>query len=60
MFGSLDHLNRGQVAHLGRYSRGEQNLRQTDGARVGFVAGPHDLEGRDHGMAHVRGSRAQA
>lgn len=60
MFGSLDHLDRGKVAHFGRYSLREQNLRQTDGAWVGVVGGPHDLERRDHRVAHVRGSPAHA
>lgn len=55
MHSKLNNLNGSIITRLnGRVGR-ERDLRQADGSRVGVLAGPQDLEGRNHGEAHVPG-----
>jgi hypothetical protein len=49
----LYHLDGSLISGLdGRVGR-ERDLREADGARVRVLAGPQDLEGRNHGKTHV-------
>lgn len=52
--GQLDYLDGGVVADLDVRAGRERYLREADGAGVGVLAGAQDLEGRYHGVAHVR------
>lgn len=60
MHGELNDLDGGVVPRLDGGVCGERHLGQADGARVGVLAGPEDLEGRDHGEAHVPGAIVRA
>lgn len=60
MLCNLHHLNRSIVPSLDAGICGKRHLRQTDCSRVRVRAGPDDLEGRDHGVAHVRRSTVGA
>ncbi len=51
--GQLDELDRRVVARLDGGVGWERDLGQADGAWVGVLGGADDLEGRDHGVAHV-------
>lgn len=53
VLGGLDNLDGGLVAGLDVCADGQRNLSETDGAGVGIVGRAEDLEGMDHGVAHV-------
>lgn len=55
MHGQLHDLDGGVIARLDGHVGGQGHLREADRARVGVLGGPQDLEGRDHGEAHVPG-----
>lgn len=56
VLGLLDNLNSGQVARLDAGVYGKRHLRQADGSGVRVVGRADDLEGLDHGVAHVHGA----
>lgn len=60
MLGSLNNLNGRQIAHIHRYIGGQRHLWQTKGARVWVRTGADDLKRRQHGVAHVGRSGAEA
>lgn len=60
MHGNLNDLDGGVVARLDGGVAGQRHLGQADGARVGVLGWAQDLEGADHGVAHVLGPAAGA
>lgn len=56
MHGKLNNLDGGVVAGRDGGVGRQGHLWQAHRARVGVLAGPQDLEGRDHGEAHVPGA----
>lgn len=60
MLGRQHHLDRRIVANVHRPALRQRDLWETKGPRVGHVGRPGDLEGLDHGVAHVGRDGAQA
>lgn len=58
--GDLDDLDGGVVAGLDGGVGRQRHLGQAHGARVGVLGRAQDLEGADHGEAHVRGPAVRA
>jgi hypothetical protein len=51
--GELNELDCGVVAGFHARVCGQGHLREAEGAGEGVFAGAEELEGRDHGVAHV-------
>lgn len=58
MLRNFHDLDRRIVAGLDTCVGGQRDFGKADGTRVGVGVGSDNLEGRDHGEAHVRGPAA--
>lgn len=59
MLGRLNDLDRSMIAWAHADVGRQRDLWQADRARIRVIGRAVDLEGRDHGVAHIRGHRSQ-